>query len=559
MLEWKPSEGIDDTDELMGIIECDKSVAVLAGAGAGKTELLAQKASYLFHTEKCSWPKRILSLTFKTEAQNNIKERVNKRCGSKANRFDSFTFHAFCKSIVDRFKNVLPLDKRPINNYDIVFRPKDAYGVNKILMDDLLSLAIDILSQRKDICNLFSTTYNYVFVDEFQDTTHLQYKVLQTLFQNTTAKILSVGDINQSIMLWAKARPTVFQDFENDFGAKTKFLLENYRASQEVQDVLSVFLQFIKSDGQPITSLNSRASNCNILSFENEYQESAYIIDKIKGMIASGIKESDICVLTKQHSSQYSEILRSELSRANINNLDMSDLRDILKEPIGKLFSLFFKIFVAPTPRLISELCELNLVLNKIDYGDEKESECLEKLLNFIASKRGLITKDTLPEQVLEHLKNSFHFLGTNKIRGRWKQYKSPEFYNLVWQALEVHFRNMCSQANSLQEAALLFNAENAIQVMNIHKCKGLEYKVVIFIGLEDQAFYKYKQEPFENNCAIYVALSRAKEQIFVTCTRRREHRMNFGYDNRDSTFNNIRNVIDLLVQKCNFQTFRNL
>ena len=96
------------TDELIEIITHDASVAVLASAGAGKTELLAQKASYLFYTNNCAWPKRILSLTFKTEAQLNIKERINKRCGDKASRFDSFTFHAFSKSIVDRFKNALP-------------------------------------------------------------------------------------------------------------------------------------------------------------------------------------------------------------------------------------------------------------------------------------------------------------------------------------------------------------------------------------------------------------------------------------------------------------------
>ncbi|WP_197476071.1 UvrD-helicase domain-containing protein, partial [Oleiphilus sp. HI0043] len=98
----------------MNIITCDDSIAVLAGAGAGKTELLAQKASYLFYTANCPWPKRILSLTFKTEAQINIKERVSKRCGDKAARFDSFTFHALCKSIVDRFKNTLPRAERPI-------------------------------------------------------------------------------------------------------------------------------------------------------------------------------------------------------------------------------------------------------------------------------------------------------------------------------------------------------------------------------------------------------------------------------------------------------------
>ncbi|TXL01982.1 hypothetical protein BMR07_18465 [Methylococcaceae bacterium CS1] len=108
----------------------------------------------------------------------------------------------------------------------------------------------------------------------------------------------------------------------------------------------------------------------------------------------------------------------------------------------------------------------------------------------------------------------------------------------------------MCNQTQSLEIAVELFNAEKSVQIMNIHKCKGLEYNSVYFIGLEDQAFWDYKKNPFENNCAIYVALSRAKESLNVTYTKRRKHRK---YDNRPSTYKNTRVVIDLLVKKCKF------
>ena len=305
MSQWCPSEGIQTTDELMNIITCEESVAVLAGAGAGKTELLAQKANYLFFTDKCAWPKRILSLTFKTEAQLNIKERVNKRCGFKATRFDSFTFHAFCKSIVDRFKNALPETDRPINNYDIVFRQQDANGVDKILMNDLLSLAITILKARPDIRNVFFYAYSHVFIDEFQDTTNQQYELLQLLFQNSDSSLLTVGDINQSIMLWAGARKTVFTDFLNDFKATNKFLVKNYRASEEIQDVLGVILQYIKDPSKQLVELPNPSPNCSFNVFSDEYQEASFIVDNIKALIGSGISAGDICILSKQHSPQY--------------------------------------------------------------------------------------------------------------------------------------------------------------------------------------------------------------------------------------------------------------
>ncbi len=553
-VQWCPSDGIQATDELMDIITCEESVAVLAGAGAGKTELLAQKANYLFFTDKCVWPNRILSLTFKTEAQLNIKERVNKRCGIKATRFDSFTFHAFCKSIVDRFKNVLPEAERPINNYDIVFRRQDVSGTDNILMDDLLALAIKILKARADIRDIFSYSYDYVFVDEFQDTTNEQYALLQLLFQHTATTVLTVGDIYQSIMLWAGARQTVFKDFINDFEATNKLLVKNYRASKEIQDVLGIVLQYIKDPSQPVTELATPAPSCSINVFGDEYQEASFIVENIRKLIGTGVSEGDICILTKQQSSLYTEILRAELTKVGINNLDMSDLQDALKEPLGQLFTLFLKALICPTPKVMTELYRTNLALNKVDDGDDKEEELTTSLVNFISLMQGLLTTGTTVDELLSYIQRFNHFLGTQMIKGRWKQYKSPGYYNKVWQVLEVHLRNMCSQSGSLEDASKLFNAENAVQIMNIHKCKGLEYHAVYFMGIEDQAFWTYTSEPFENNCAIYVALSRAKNQLSVTYTKYRAHRrVTNRFDNRPSTHENIKPIIDLLVKKCKF------
>lgn len=549
--EWSLSDGIEATDELMDIIKCNESVAVLAGAGAGKTELLAQKANYLFFTEKCAWPKRILSLTFKTEAQINIKERINKRCGHKASRFDSFTFHAFCKSIVDRFKNVLPDNERPINNYDIVFRAQEADGINKILMDNLLSLAIRILRERADIKAIFSYSYEYVFVDEFQDTTDEQYELLQILFQNTNVKLLTVGDLYQSIMLWAGARQTVFNDFLNNFSATSKFLVKNYRASKEIQDVLGVVLEYIKDPSQEVEELPATSTNCSINIFNDEYQEASFIVDNIKEILSAGVNEGDICILTKQQSPQYTEILRSALTVAGINNLEMTDLQDALKEPLGQLFSLFLKALICPSPKIMTELFQVNLVLNKVEIGDDKEEALTGSLVNFLSSNRSSVTINTTVEDLVSYVQGFIHFIGSQKIKGRWKQYKSPGYYNLVWQSLELHLRNMCSQANSLDMAVRLFNAENSVQIMNIHKCKGLEYNTVFLIGLEDQAFWSYRRNPFENNCAIYVALSRAKEKINVTYTKTRSHRVNNGHDNRTSSWNNVKPFFRLLIDKC--------
>lgn len=552
---WAPSEGIEATSELMDIITCEDSIVVLASAGAGKTELLAQKANYLLFTDTCSWPSRILSLTFKTEAQININERIKKRCGRKASRFDSYTFHAFCKSIVDRFKNALPEADRPINNYDIVFQQREANGTNKILMNDLLVLALRILNTRSDIRKIFSSSYAYIFVDEFQDTTNQQYELLQLLFQYTDTKILAVGDINQSIMLWAGSRRTVFTDFVSDFSAQNKFLVRNYRASREIQDVLEVILQFVQNPSASIAQISTIPNNCSLRAFANEHQEASFIVHNINEAINSGTKPSDICVLTKQQSSQYTEILRAELTRAGINNLDMTDLQDALKEPLGQMFSLYLKALVCPKPKIMTELFKINLVLNKVEANDDKEELLTTSLVKFISHRQTLLTTTTTVDELLSHMQIFVHELGIQKIKGRWKQYKSLDYYNFVWQTLELHLRKMCAQASSLEEAVKLFSAESAVHLMNTHRCKGLEYDSIYFMGLEDQAFWNYANQPFEDNCVIYVALSRAKNRLCITFSQHREHRVNGRHDNRCSTSNAVRPVISLLRDKCKFAT----
>lgn len=113
--------------------ETDSSILVTAGAGAGKTEFLAQKASYLLQTGICPAPKRILAISFKKDAAQNLAERVAKRCPrDQARRFDSITFDAFTKGLLDRFRPALPEPFNAPGTYQIVNPFRRDY-------DDLLS------------------------------------------------------------------------------------------------------------------------------------------------------------------------------------------------------------------------------------------------------------------------------------------------------------------------------------------------------------------------------------------------------------------------------------
>ena len=550
MSGWLPSDGIIYTKELEDIITSDGSIAVLAGAGSGKTELLAQKADYLFSTGRTPWPKRILSLTFKREAQFNIGKRIEKRCNKRASRFDSYTFHAFAKSIVDRFGSLLPEQTRPTENYDIVEKNWLANGISKLTMNQVIDLSVSIVRDNDNIRAALVNAYSHVFVDEFQDTTDSQYLLIKLIFHTSNTRLLCVGDINQSIMLWAGAQKTVFNDFLKDFGADKKFLLKNYRCSTEIQSVLSIFLEFMEGKA-PLSVNKSVTKGCLIKVYRDEVQEARYITDKIEQLIGSGVEHKEICVLTKQLSSTYTQLIRDSLSKRGINNLDMSDLQDSLKEPVGEIFSLYAKFLVAPEPSITIKLHDLYLSLNNIVVGDEKEEKISIQFYNFIHGNIKKTPLNLTVDDILAELRKFFLFIGFERIKGRWKQYQSQDFLDSLWTILETHLRDVFIKSRDSVEAVSLFTADNAVQVMNIHKCKGLEYKAVFFVGLEDQAFWNYKKETFENNCAIYVALSRAKEFVELSYTQRREHRAQGSYDNRASTCNSLNGVYNTLIEHC--------
>jgi DNA helicase-2/ATP-dependent DNA helicase PcrA len=120
--EWIPADHMDLEDNAKDAITAPGNTLVMAGPGAGKTELLAQKSHYLLHTNVCRFPRKILAISFKRDAAFNLKERVRKRAGDAlSRRFDSFTFDAFAKLIVDRFCNALPATYKIQRNYSIFF------------------------------------------------------------------------------------------------------------------------------------------------------------------------------------------------------------------------------------------------------------------------------------------------------------------------------------------------------------------------------------------------------------------------------------------------------
>ena len=226
---WQPADGLTlEPNALLAANEQERCLALTAGPGAGKTEMLAQRADFLLRTGTCRYPKRILAISFKVDASRNLKERVQRRCGSElASRFDSYTFHAFAKRIIDRFRPVLT-GKDALSPGYTLGKPKEAH--KQIDFDDLVPLAIQILNKSKLARNAIRQTYSDVFLDEFQDCTGQQYELVKLAFQGTNIRLTAVGDTKQKIMGWAGALDGIFKTFAVDFSAVPLNMYLNFRS-----------------------------------------------------------------------------------------------------------------------------------------------------------------------------------------------------------------------------------------------------------------------------------------------------------------------------------------
>lgn len=176
--QWAPADGLSlEPNALAAAKETDRNLALTAGPGAGKTEMLAQRADFLLRTAICRYPKRILAISFKVDASQNLKARVRERCGPElAARFDSHTFHAFAKRIMDRFR--LVLTGQDALDPDYAVGPKRVQR-RSITFADMVPLAVQIIESSQIARNAIRQTYSHVFLDEFQDCTDEQYQLIK--------------------------------------------------------------------------------------------------------------------------------------------------------------------------------------------------------------------------------------------------------------------------------------------------------------------------------------------------------------------------------------------
>lgn len=523
---WLPADGLKlETNAYRAAIEQERCLALTAGPGAGKTELLAQRADFLLQTGTCRFPKRILAISFKVDASRNLKDRVKKRCGVELSaRFDSHTFHAFAKRIIDRFRPVLTGHDALDSDYKIgnkrVTRKQIEFG-------DLLPLAIQILETSQVARNALRNTYSDVFLDEFQDCTDKQYELVKLVFRGTKTRLIAVGDTKQRIMGWAGALEGIFSTFAADFNALPLNLYLNFRSKARLLRMQNEIIRFMDPDAvMPDDLIVGDEGEIESLHFGNSQEEAKFLAEKISEWIEDGVPLSEIAILVSKQPELYAELLMSELSNRDIPYRNEQQLQDLSVEPVARLIvdyllSLYGSREPAAWLRLMDQLTPFSSEIDQVDIQKDWQ--------HFIKTERKealmlLLVDDAVTSGwsfVVKFLKK----VGINYLASLSPDYESTARLKEVIGDTKAKIEELLKNQPDLVKALSRFSDDRAVRVLTIHKSKGLEFDSVILLGIEQETFWG-KQD--EERCAYFVGVSRSKNRLILTHVNERPRPVGF-------------------------------
>jgi superfamily I DNA/RNA helicase len=604
---WEPS-GVKalETNALI-VVRSGDNRSVIAGPGAGKTELLAQRASYLLQTGVTKTPQRILAISFKRDAALNLEKRVDLRChGDLASRFDSMTFDAFAKGLLDRFGQTLPERWRPTPNYDILetnykmfqgylqdigsppeeigtrwdieaitvkafervhllgsplpvngwpnptpaqwaadrfwrsaLRARNGSRLSFAMIGRLAELVLRLNPEARDALKL---TYSHLFMDEFQDTTQIQYDLVKRIFLGSESILTAVGDNKQQIMRWALAMDDPFSAFEADFGATRTPLYNNYRSSPELVRIQHVLAQALDgTSSEPISQSESTITDdcCAVWDFSTTKTEAAYLAAFVRTeMKKYGLKPRDFCLIVRQLADNYMPALCAAFTahtltlRNEAAKVGAVMLQELLAEELPNLMVQLMRLATAERAGKYWSQCQrMHARLRGIPHDDEK---ALKKLRDGIDAFCQKFQKDHLfiPSSAADCagiVDAIVDFIGKDTLVAAYPSYRQGDWLTKVIEAAGLHLWDSCAGQANWAEVLDTFEGLHAVPLMTIHKSKGLEYHTVIFVGLDDDAWWSFAKDTVEGTAGFFVAFTRAKQRVVFTYCATRGQRKKIG------------------------------
>jgi len=584
--------------------QIDGSILILAGAGSGKTTTITSRVAYLI--KNGIPPSSILTLTFTNKAANEMRSRALNLIEDSISYTPLLcTFHKFGLlflkhhiSELGRENNFVIIDtddkKRIIKSFEVdlpvpliaseisrwknnLISPQEAKDSAKLAnfkkiasyyqkyedyllqnnlvdFDDLLALTYKILDQNEDICNETSQRYQYIMVDEYQDTNDLQLQLLKKL-TSTHQNICVVGDDDQSIYGWRGANIRNILDFDKHYKDVTIYKLEtNYRSTDNILKIANDLIEHNRQRHQKrLKGIKGEGAKVELISHENETLEANVIAKQIRELINKNVDLNDIAILYRINalSRSIEDGLNKEgipykmvggvkfYERAEIKDIisylrlianpnDDFSLKRVINKPkrgIGR--ATIDKLQNGAHTEKISIYSYIKDHSNDIKPQLSKKvyttlMEFMNKLDLLIKSSKKSI--DTLIDDLEDSfgIKASYEMLPDSQDRVQ----NIEEFYGLFRDySLEnpdgslEEFLNDISLQSDQDEID-----ENSVSVMSIHASKGLEFAYLFVIGLEEGFFPLIGDgtDMEEERRLGYVAFTRAKNSLTLSTSASR-------------------------------------
>ena len=600
------------------VINTEGPMLIMAGAGSGKTKVLTCRVANLL--QKGVRPYRILAITFTNKAAAEMRERVNNMSGPAAKDVWLFTFHAFCARFlrmeIDKLpgyggnfaiydtadsQNLIKQILKEMNLDDKRFQPSgilshisnaknalqdaaafarqagdfyeqkvaDIYSRyeqklqlnNALDFDDLLMLSIKLLKENKEVREKYQDRFDYLLVDEYQDTNHAQY-LLTKFLAAKHRNICVVGDADQSIYGWRGADIQNILDFEKDYpDAKVIKLEQNYRSTQIILDAANAVIEN-NTGRKPKNLWTENKSGADIIYFQavDERDEARFVIEQLQNLQRTENKKlGDMAILyrTNTQSRIFEEMLiKSGISYNMVGGLKFYERKEI-KDIIAYLRVIFNPADSLSLLRIINvpkrgigdaslakiqayaaannvSLFEAVSNAAAIDGLSSRFVSKLDDLAGIIFELMNLANEAPVEDLIDRVLRDTGYLEELENERTPQAQSRIDNLHELISVAQEfAASEEENNLENFLAHVALVSDiddtelGEDAITLMTLHSSKGLEFPVVFLVGMEEGLFPHARTlmdetEIEEERRLCYVGITRAKEKLFLSSTKMR-------------------------------------
>lgn len=600
------------------VINTEGPMLIMAGAGSGKTKVLTCRVANLL--QKGVRPYRILAITFTNKAAAEMRERVNNMSGPAAKDVWLFTFHAFCarflrmeidklpgyggnfaiydtadsQNLIKQILKEMNLDDKRFQPSGILSRISNAKNAlqdaaafarqagdfyeqkvadiysryeqklqlnNALDFDDLLMLSIKLLQENQEVREKYQDRFDYLLVDEYQDTNHAQY-LLTKFLAAKHRNICVVGDADQSIYGWRGADIQNILDFEKDYpDAKVIKLEQNYRSTQIILDAANAVIEN-NTGRKPKNLWTENKSGADIIYFQavDERDEARFVIEQLQNLQRTENKKlGDMAILyrTNTQSRIFEEMLiKSGISYNMVGGLKFYERKEI-KDIIAYLRVIFNPADSLSLLRIINvpkrgigdaslakiqayaaannvSLFEAVSNAAAIDGLSSRFVSKLDDLAGIIFELMNLANEAPVEDLIDRVLRDTGYLEELENERTPQAQSRIDNLHELISVAQEfAASEEENNLENFLAHVALVSDiddtelGEDAITLMTLHSSKGLEFPVVFLVGMEEGLFPHARTlmdetEIEEERRLCYVGITRAKEKLFLSSTKMR-------------------------------------